>query len=183
MAFATKIIQNPKTGQRLRFIRTSKDTNGQLLEMESLYRAHSTEPVPHYHPNQTEDFTVLAGELTVRMDGQTSVLRPGDTLHVPENTVHSMWNASDADTVVNWQVRPALNTEAFFETTFGLAADGKVGENGMPPFLQTVALARHFSNVFRLAKPPQAVQQLVFGLLSPVARLVGYKPVYPKYLD
>ncbi|MBD2700330.1 cupin domain-containing protein [Spirosoma sp. BT702] len=183
MAFANKIIQNPKTGQQLRFIRTSKDTNGEVLEMESTYRSRSIEPAPHYHPNQVEDFRVVAGELTVTINGQTNVLRPGDTLHVPANTIHSMWNASDANTVVNWQVRPALNTEAFFETTFGLASDGKVKENGMPPFLQTVTLARHFSNVFRLAKPPKVIQQVIFGLLSPIARLVGYRPVYQKYLD
>ncbi|GAB3989550.1 hypothetical protein GCM10028807_14700 [Spirosoma daeguense] len=183
MAFANKIIQNPRTGQNLRFIKTSHDTNGQLLEMESTYRGQSLEPAAHYHPDQTEDFTVLKGELTVQMNGQTTILRSGDTLHIPANTIHSMWNAAKTDAVVNWQVRPALNTETFFEITFGLAADGKVDANGMPAFLQTVSLARHFASVFRLAKPPRVVQELVFSLLSPVAYLAGYRPVYKKYLD
>jgi hypothetical protein len=31
------------------------------------------------------------------------------------------------------EFRPALNTETFFETMYGLARDGKVDENGVPP--------------------------------------------------
>lgn len=178
-----QILRNPKTGQSIRFVSTGRDTAGQLLHMEATYRAHSTEPAAHYHPHQVEDFTVLAGELTVQIHGQTRTLQPGDTLHVPQNTVHSMWNASDTETRLDWQIRPALDTEVFFRTTFGLAADGRTGPDGMPPFLQTVLLARHFSSVFRLAKPPRLVQQLIFGALSPIAYLAGYRPTYGKYLD
>ncbi|GAB2569131.1 cupin domain-containing protein [Spirosoma areae] len=183
MAFSNKTIHNPKTGQTIRFIRSSHDTGGQLLEMESTFRAHSTKPAAHYHPHQVENFTVLTGELTVQVDGQVKTLRAGDRLHVPQNTVHSMWNASATETTVNWQVSPALNTEYFFETAFGLASDGKVGPTGMPPLLQTTLLANYFSAVFRLAKPSRIIQQVVFGLVSPLAYLAGYRPVYKKYLD
>ncbi len=183
MAHSNKVIRNPQTGQQLRFIQTNRDTNGQLLEMEARFRANSVEPAAHFHPRQAEDFTVLAGELTVEIDGQRKILRQGDTLHVPPNTVHSMWNASTAETLVNWQVTPALDTEYFFETAFGLASDGKVGPTGMPPLLQTALLAQHFSNIFRLAKPPRVVQQIIFGVLTPLAYLAGYRPTYKKYLS
>ncbi|MGA0555186.1 cupin domain-containing protein [Larkinella sp. VNQ87] len=184
MAYSNKTLHNQRTGQTIRFIQTSQDTGGALLEMESTYAAHSREPVPHYHPQQTEEFRVMAGELTVRLNGgQPLKLQKGDTLHIAQQEVHAMWNASDRPAVVNWQVRPALDTEHFFETTTGLANDGKTNEHGMPPLLQTVLLARHFSGVFRLARPSRVVQQIVFSLLSPVAYLFGYRPVYRKYLD
>lgn len=183
MAHSNKTISNPQTGQQLRFIRTSSDTNGHLLEMEARFRANSIEPAAHYHPRQTEDFKVLSGQLTVKSDGQTKILRQGDTLHIPLNTVHSMWNSSAEETVVNWQVTPALDTEYFFETAFGLASDGKVGSNGMPPLLQTALLSQHFSGIFRLAKPPRAIQMIVFGLLSPLAYLMGFRPTYRKYMS
>jgi quercetin dioxygenase-like cupin family protein len=183
MAYTQKIIRNPKTGQQIRFLRTGRDTNGQLLEMEATFAGNSIEPAAHYHPHQAEDFRVVTGELTVQMDGRTKVLRPGDTLHIPRNTVHAMWNASPGEAIVNWQVRPALTTDHFFETAFGLANDGKVGPNGMPPLLQTALLARHFSAVFRLASPPRPIQRVLFSVLSPVAYLAGYRPMYPKYLD
>jgi quercetin dioxygenase-like cupin family protein len=183
MAYKNKTISNKITGQTIRFIQTAKDTDGQLLEMESAYNAHSTEPAPHFHPQQAEDFEVLIGELNVRIGGQLTTLRKGDKLHIPQNTVHSMWNPSDHPTVVNWQVRPALDTEYFFETAMGLANDGKINEKGMPPMLQTVLLANRFSKVFRLTKPGPAVQKIAFTLLTPFAYLAGYRPTYRKYLD
>ncbi|GAB3941499.1 hypothetical protein GCM10028805_04720 [Spirosoma harenae] len=183
MAFSNKIITSPQTGQQIRFLKTTRDTSGQMLEMESTYLTHSTEPVAHYHPYQDEYFTVISGELTVKLKGQVHMLRSGDTLHIPPNLVHSMWNASEAETVVNWQVKPALETEYLLETTFGLASDGKSDSTGKPSILQAALLMRHFADVFRLAKPPKAVQQVVFGLLSPIAYLLGYRATYKKYLD
>src|SRR6476469_1284399 len=125
MAYKNKIISNKKTGQDIRFLQTSKDTNGTLLEMEAIFNAHSKEPVAHYHPVQEEDFIVLAGQLTVRINEQLKVLHVGDRLHIAPNVVHAMWNNSDEKAIVNWQVRPAIDSEHLFETMAGLAADGK----------------------------------------------------------
>ena len=183
MAYAQKIIRNPQTGQQIRFLRTGRDTCGQLLEMEATFAGNSAKPVAHYHPYQAEDFRVVSGRLTVQVGGQTKVLGPGDTLHIPRHTVHAMWNASPDETVVNWQVTPALTTDHFFETVFGLASDGTAGANSRPPLLQTVLLVQYFSAVFRLARPPRTIQRVLFSLLSPVAYLAGYRPTYPKYLD
>ncbi len=183
MAYKNKYISNTLTGQSYRFVRTARDTNGKLLEMESTFRPGSTEPPAHYHPHQTEDFTMLVGELTVRVEGQLINLRAGDTLRVPPNTVHSMWNASDTLATVNWQVKPALETEFFFETITGLVNEGNVRPNGMPPLLQLTLIANHFSSVFRLAKPSYALQRAFFGIIAPIARLVGYRATYDRYLN
>jgi quercetin dioxygenase-like cupin family protein len=183
MAYKNKIIHNVKTGQDICFLKTSKDTNGTLLEMEAIFSAHSREPVAHYHPSQEEDFTVLAGELTVRINGQLKVLQAGDRLHIAPNEVHAMWNNADEKTMVNWEVRPAINTEYFIETLTGLAADNKTDEDGIPGILQIALTANKFSNVFRMAKPSYTVQKIVFKLLTPFAYLAGYKPTYKQYLD
>ena len=183
MAVQNKIISNPQTGQEIRFLQTSKDTDGQFLEMETTYRAHSNEPVPHYHPFQREDFRVLAGELSVRITGQLKVLQAGDTLHIPANTVHSMWNNSDNQTVVHWKVHPAMNTEHLLETGIGLATDGKTKANGMPNILQIALMANKYAREYRLIKPPFFVQKVIFLLLTPFAYLLGYRPTYSKYLD
>lgn len=183
MAFKNKTISNPKTGQDITFIQTSNDTNGKRLVMESTYNAYSKEPVSHYHPNQIEDFTVLSGELTVRMNGEVKILQVGDTLHIPKNTMHAMWNATLEKTVVQWSVEPALNTEYLLETTTGLAADGKANAEGMPSLLQLVLIANKYAPVFRLSTPPFIVQKIFFLLLTPVAYLCGYRSTYKKYLD
>ncbi len=183
MAFKNKTIRNPKTGQDIKFILTAKDTDGKLLEMETTYNSHSKEPAAHYHPYQVEDFTVLSGQLTVRIDGQLKVLKQGETLHIPINKVHSMWNDTDGMTIVNWKVQPAMNTENLLETAMGLAVDGKINEKGMPSILQITLMANKYSDVFRLQKPPFAVQKILFLILTPFSYLFGYKQTYKKYID
>ena len=183
MAYKNKLIQNPKTGQDIRFLQTAKETRGGLLEMETIYHAMSTEPPPHYHPYQQEEFTVLAGQISVRINGQINIVKAGDSLHVPQNTVHSMWNHSNSQAVVNWKVRPALDTEHFLETVVGLATDGKTNAAGKPSLLQTALMAKKYHKVFRLSRPAFLVQMLVFYVLAPLARLKGLKSTYSKYLD
>lgn len=183
MAYPSKIVTNPITGQSIKFIQTSRDTQGLLLEMETTYQPHSTEPVPHFHPRQEEHFKVLNGCISVRLNGELKVLNAGDTLNFPPNQVHSMWNHSAEKAVVNWQVQPAMDTEYFLEMGMGLAQAGKVKADGMPGLLQSVVLISRFKYVYRLAKPGLIVQKIVFSILAPIARLVGYRAVYPEYLD
>lgn len=167
----------------IRFLQTSRDTNGNLLEMEVTYHAHSKEPAPHYHPFQTENFIIMTGEMLVRMEGEVKTLRQGDSLYIPSNKIHSMWNNSADSTVVNWKVQPAMDTEYLFETFAGLATDGKTNADGVPNILQVALLMNRYSDVFRLARPPYSMQRIVFALLTPVAWLLGYKGKYDQYLD
>lgn len=183
MAHKNKLINNPKTGQSVTFLLTSGDTNGELLHMESSFRSFSKEPPPHYHPNQAEDFHVLSGELMVRMNGSVTVYKKNETFHIPPNKIHSMWNGSGNTTTVKWIVKPALNTENLLETISGLANDGRTNAQGMPDFLQSVLIARKYSNVFRAAKPPYFIQRLAFIVLTPISYLLGYRPSYKKYTD
>ncbi|HUM45735.1 MAG TPA: cupin domain-containing protein [Chitinophagales bacterium] len=183
MAFKNKIISNAGTGQEIRFIQTARETNGRLLEMETTYHAHSKEPVAHYHPHQAEDFRVLAGELTVRISGKLKVLKPGDVLHIPANTVHAMWNNTSSKTTVNWTVTPAMNTENFLETVMGLAKDGRTNKEGIPGVLQASLIANKYASIFRLSKPPYFVQRMLFSVLAPFAYLLGYRHSYQEYID
>lgn len=183
MAFKGKVLKNPVTGQDIIFLQTAKDTGGQVLEMESVYLKRSLEPIAHYHPLQDEDFTVLEGELTVLIDQAKRIYRVGESFHIPKGTIHSMWNATDSRTLMNWQVRPALDTEYLLETMAGLAFDGKTSPAGKPSLLQIAWIGNRYRQVFRLAKPAYFVQRIVFSLLSPFARLAGYRSAYRKYLD
>lgn len=183
MAYKNKQINNPVTGQKIRFIQTAGDTHGKLLEMETTYTPHSKEPMAHYHPHQSEDFVILSGKMTVRINGELRVFERGETLHIAPNSVHAMWNATAEPVTVNWKVRPAMNTENLLETTFGLAADGKATPHGMPGLLQTALTINKYHPVFRIARPSFAVQKVVFSLLSPFSYLSGKRPDYKKYLD
>jgi quercetin dioxygenase-like cupin family protein len=172
-------MENPVSGQRLIFRKTTQDTGGELLEVESVYtKPTSSRPPVHYHPLQKERFEALSGRLNVLVDGQERTLKEGEVLIVPPGVPHEMW-AAQAGARVNWQTRPALKTEAFFETVWGLAKDGKVNDMGVPNLLRVALIAREYEDEFRLASPPWALQRALFGLLAPVGRLLGYRARYP----
>jgi quercetin dioxygenase-like cupin family protein len=179
LAKAGDTMENPVSGQHLFIQKTAKDTGGELLEVESVYtKPTPSRPPTHYHPRQEERFEVLAGRLNVLVDGQERTLEEGEVLILPPGVPHEMW-AAEAGARVNWQTRPALKTEAFFETVWGLAKDGKVNDKGVPNLLRAALIAREYEDEFRLASPPWAVQRALFGLLAPVGRLLGYHVRYP----
>ena len=183
MAYKNKTITHSKTGQQITFLQTAKETNGRLLEMEAQFAPLSKEPPPHYHPGQNEDFTVIEGEIQVKINGVLKNYKASEHFHVPANTVHSMWNNSGSKTIVNWKVQPALNSEYFFETLTGLANDNRTDSDGVPNILQVALLMSKFSGIFRLVKPPFAIQRILFSILSLIGYVFGYRAVYKKYID
>ena len=178
MVEAGDVLENLVSGQHLIIRITAQDTGGELLEVESVYtKPTPSRPPVHYHPLQEERFEVLSGGLNVRVDGRERKLEEGEVLIVPPGVPHQMW-AAEAGARVNWQTRPALKTEAFFETIWGLAKDGKVSDKGVPNPLRAALIAREYEDVFRLVSPPWAIQRLLFGSLALVGRLLGYQAEY-----
>jgi mannose-6-phosphate isomerase-like protein (cupin superfamily) len=174
MAIRGKEIKNDKTGQRIKFIQTTADTQGSFLDMIATYERKSLEPPTHYHPHQEEYFEIISGELTVRMNGELEVLGAGHQLYIAKNTSHAMWNDNLQPAVIRWKVVPALETERLLETVTGLANEGKTGPDGKPGLLQTALTAQRFRRVIRLDKPPYFLQRILFSLLTPIAYVFGY---------
>jgi mannose-6-phosphate isomerase-like protein (cupin superfamily) len=179
MAKVGDVLENPVSGQRLIFRKTAQDTGEELLEVESIYTKPSpSRPPVHYHPRQEEHFEVLSGDLHTLICGQERTLTEGEVLVIPPRIPHGMW-AQKGGTRVNWQTRPALKTEAFFETLWGLAKDGKVNDEGVPNLLWVALIAREYEEEYCLVDSPRAVQRVLFGALAPVGRLLGYPARYP----
>ena len=170
-------ITNSK-GDRLVFLRTAADTQGELLEMEAHYRPHSPMPPEHFHPQQHERFEIVRGEYRARIGGEERRYRAGDVFEIPPGVPHWMHNTSDEPGQLLWQIRPALRTEDMFHILFGLARDGKTKANGAPSLLQLAVILRAYRAEFVATSPPPAVQRIVFGLLAPIGRLLGYSAVY-----
>ncbi len=179
MARSGEVLENPATGQRIIFKQTSRDTDGALLEVESVYtKPTPSKPPVHYHPAQEEIFEVLAGKLCVLIDGEQRTFGEGEMLVIPRGTRHTMW-AESSGVRVDWQTRPALKTEAFFETIYSLARDGETNSKGAPNLLQSAVIAQSYAGEFRLVSPPWPVQQLLFAILAPIGKLLGHRPTYP----
>lgn len=179
MAHAGKVIESPDT--RLVFLETAADTDGKLLRFEQFVQPGHA-PVPaHVHGRQEERFTVLSGRMGVRARGEERFLEAGEEVVVSPGTPHTFWNASQSGEVLHHTVelRPALKSEGFFETVFGLQRDGKLVEGKPLNPLMMAPVMVEYENW--LAGPPVPVQKVLFKPLVLVGRLFGYKASYPQY--
>jgi len=52
-------------------------------------------PPPHYHAKTNEFFMVLEGEIEFMIDGQTKVVRKGESMDLPSNLVHTFNNVGN----------------------------------------------------------------------------------------
>src|SRR5271156_1186407 len=80
-----------------------------------------------------------------------SVAEPGLKLIVSPETPHDWWNVGPEEAVVRLEMRPAARFEA----------------------MQLAVFARDFDDVMQLTEPPRIMQRILFGLLAPLARLLG----------
>lgn len=172
-------MENPISGQHLIIQKVAQDTGGELLEVESVYTVPT--PLTATYPLPPPPGGTLRGSCwqAQRPGGRARTnARRGRGPDLTPGVPHEMW-AAQAGVRVNWQTRPALKTEAFFETVWGLAKDGKVNDKGVPNLLRVALITREYEDEFRLVSPPWAVQRALFGLLAPVGRLLGYHVRYP----
>lgn len=168
-------------GERLIFRKTAAETNGELLEMEAIYNPKSPPPPLHYHPYQEEQFQVLGGAFRVKVGEVERTFQTGEAFTVPAGMPHWMHNVSDEEGRLLWQIRPAMKSQDFFATMWGLAAAGKTNADRVPNLLQLAVILRAHRDEFRASNPPYFVQRLLFGLLAPIGRLLGYQARYEQY--
>ena len=170
-------------GDRVRFLRTAADTDSRLLEMHMTYAPHPKPPPLHLHPVQDEHFEVLEGSMWTQVGGVERTYEAGESFDVPAATPHAMRPAGADGAEIIWQVRPALQSEAFFRNLWGIddAATGSPervskgdSTGGRRSLLRTVATLRAYAPEFRLVKPSYGVQRVVFAVLGPIANALGY---------
>src|SRR5215213_5246071 len=166
MAHTGQTIENPISGEKITFIQTSADTDGELLEIELELTADGAVPGAHVHPEQEERFEVVEGTMAFRMGLKRIVAGPGEVVTVPAGKVHAFKNAGDETARVRVQVRPALAMEQLFETTVALAQDGRTTAKGMPRPLDLALFVREYQREVRAPFPPAPV---VRAMLAPLA--------------
>jgi len=171
-------IENPVTGERLVFHKTSADTNGEAVVLECIVRPHGAVAAAHVHPFQEERFEVLRGSVGFKVGRKKLVAGPGQRLTVPPGTAHRFWNAGEQEAAFVCEIRPAMQFEQLVETMFSLAADGKTNRKGMPNPLRLAVIANEHFDTVRLPFPPAWMQKASLSVGAPFGRLLGYRPVY-----
>jgi quercetin dioxygenase-like cupin family protein len=171
-------IENPVTGEIVRFLQTAAETDGELVEVDVTIEPGGAVAAAHVHPYQSERFEVLEGTLEFRHGRDKVLAGPGDVVTVAAGTVHSFRNAGETVARFRCEVRPALQFERFLQTMFALAADGRTNRKGMPSPLRLATIANaHFDDV-RLPYVPAFLQKAALVSGAAVGRLAGFRPTH-----
>jgi quercetin dioxygenase-like cupin family protein len=168
-------LENPVTGEVLIFHRTSRDTGGEAVLIETIVRPGGFVAAAHVHPHQTERFQILEGELGLRLGNREFIAAPGDIAIVEPGTPHRFWNAGEHEARFLCEITPALDFESLIETMFALANAGKTNRKGTPNPLRLAVIAKAHFNTVRLPFPPAWLQRAALAVGSPLGRLLGYQ--------
>jgi quercetin dioxygenase-like cupin family protein len=75
--------------EAVELVLTGTQTEGRISIIESNWLPGFSVPA-HYHKTHAETFYVLAGEVEWTIGGETRIVKGGDAVHIPPNTVHSV---------------------------------------------------------------------------------------------
>jgi mannose-6-phosphate isomerase-like protein (cupin superfamily) len=175
-------IANPVTGERVTFLKTSAETDGELVLIDTTVAPGGFVAAEHLHPYQSERFEIVFGEVEFMLGKEISVAKPDDVLMVEPSVPHRFRNVGEEEIRFLTEVRPALSFETFLQTMFGLASDGKANEKGLPNPLRLAVIMNEQFNLVRLPFAPAWVQRLALALGVPLGPLFGFEPTYvPEY--
>ncbi len=150
-------IQLP-SGETVTVLRNSANTAGAAFEIEALLPPGLSGPPAHRHRRGTEAFTVLDGELRVRLGRDRRVLGPGETATVPPGTVHAFSNPTDRPTRIRMVETPAGPLEPQFRA---LAAAGR-----FPPLRRLARINIEYDYDYVQHGLPEVLQRPLWRLLA-----------------
>lgn len=171
------VFEIAATGEKFVFTKRPRDTNGELLEIE--FQVRHFAPPAHVHTKLEERVEVISGRAWARIGREERVFGPGESFVFAAGVAHTFRAEGDELLHFRCEVRPPLQMETLFETTFGLYRDGKANKHGQPNLLQNVVLAQE--NDGYLAGPPIWLQKPAIAVAAAIARLFGYRARYDKY--
>ncbi len=171
-------IENKRTGQRMTFLQTWKETNGTQLQIECFSPQSTTREPEHYHPYQENRFKIISGKLCFKINGKELIAVKDDVISIPKNVPHHFWNPEPATAHYIQEFFPALQIDVLFETFFALSRDKKLNKNGSPNIFRAALIMLRHEKEIRLAKPGWFIQKMFFRVLARMGRLLGYSSSY-----
>jgi mannose-6-phosphate isomerase-like protein (cupin superfamily) len=125
----------------------------------------------HMHPRQEEHWSVIEGEIEIKLDGTWRTLRPEDgAVVVGPNHWHALRNQSGAVAHARCEVMPALGLEDFLTDSAAAARQGLFMKGGIPKSLRGARWAADFLERHRedvvMKFPPAPLQRLTIRLFG-----------------
>ncbi len=142
---------------------SGNDTNGRYCLID-MYIPPGGGPPPHRHDFE-ESFILLTGEIEATFRGQKSVVKAGETLHIPADAPHAFTNASDQAVRLLCLCAPAGQEDFFAQIGVPVAA-----RTTPPPEQDKEAQAAMQKKVEELA-PKYRTEMVKPGPVEAIARL------------
>lgn len=161
------VVVNANAKERFVFDRAR--TTAAVLPFDFIVGPGGGLPMKHVHDRQHETFRCVSGELTVLLDKDERILRPGEVIDLPPGTVHAFANRGAVDAVCAVEYRPAGRNEEWLKVVNAIEA-----RNGKPPGILDIAPFILDVGIF-IQGPPRWVQVALFSVLRVVANLLGRK--------
>lgn len=146
------------SGERLEVLRNAASTAGAAFEFDAVIPPGVAGPPAHRHRRGTETFTVLDGELAVRVGRDRRVLGPGQEVIVPPGVTHSFHNPTGRTVRIRTLETPAGPLEAQFRA---LAGAGR-----FPPLTEIARINVAHDYDYLLPGVPVSLQRLLWRALA-----------------
>lgn len=164
-----RILENPVTGERVKWLVTGEESGGELVRAEVWARPGGGHGERHVHPFSEERVELLAGRMELHVGRESRVLVKGDRAAIPAGAPHAWRNTGTQELHFICELDPALQFERVTEHLFALAAAGRTDRRGRLRLLDAADLRRRYGEQLHLASPPLPVQRVLLGALAPVA--------------
>jgi quercetin dioxygenase-like cupin family protein len=184
MASRGDVAENPITGERITFLETAGETNGELLRFEYVLPPRFSIP-EHVHPRQEERHEILSGTLRGRVAGRERDYGEGERAIGPQGVPHAWRNPSrDRELRIVSELRPPLHLEALIEVGFALAGDLKIDKKNvlkrLPHMIMLADEAKHEFYLTSVPRPARGAFSALLGVLAYVVGQLGYETHPPR---
>jgi quercetin dioxygenase-like cupin family protein len=166
-----RTVRNNEGNYESTFLQTGRDTGGayELIQVEVEPKGGNSW---HYHKSFDEHFTVLRGELTVGLNGKTTVLKAGQAVTAPRKAMHYFNNATDDTVILQVRATPAIGLEKTIRIGYGLHNTGQWGKGTFPKNPWHLPLLLGYSETY-LPNVPAFIQEPLMNAFARIAQWKG----------
>lgn len=141
-----RVFYNPKIKDKVTVLKTADETNGDHILVEVELAPGGGTP-RHYHTTFNETFFAVEGVLGVELKGKKLLLKNGESATASMKQVHRFYNPGTS--IIRFQVKISPAQSRFLECFaigYGLAADGKANDKGLPKNIDHLSLVLEHSD-------------------------------------
>jgi hypothetical protein len=152
-------------------MRRVRDPQGQItLTVDGSLPQGMSGPPLHVHFHEREEGSVKAGTLGARVGDKKIVVPTGGAAVFPARVVHTWWNAGEDMLEFSGRIVPVIDLDRYLQAVFSVV---NASPSGKPSLFYLAHVMWRHRRTQAAARPPRAIQQIVFPVVVLVGRILG----------